>query len=1415
MKLRFTIYDLRFTIEKKSPPPVIAGRRACAGTHRQSSIINHKSRQGFALVITLILLSVTLIMAVAFLAISRRERGSVVTTTDSATARYAADAALANAEAQIISAVLATTNPYINNLLVSTNYINASGFQTAPPASYTSPTNVSYVYHNGNPLSYQDFEQNVANLLYLPRVPVFVPTNALGASDFRFYLDLNRNGKFEDSGMVTNLDNANNIIRDSLDNPVVNNQVGDPQWIGVLERPDAPHGPNNKFLARYAFIAMPADGTLDLNAIHNQALHGNITTGASGEVNPPSSGDDYFRNQGIGSWEINLAAFLADLNTNQWGQVVGSGPGAPIGSATYYQYNQLGNGNLGHAFEDARALLAYRYNNTFASLAFVPALFPSYPLTGGPVDLFPFGPTMTGTGMPFYNYSLNNSWPGADNTNHFFALTSDLFDPAKVGLNVATPGFIERLNQAGTNNSTYDRYTLYRMLAQLGTDSSPDAGKLNLNYDNLDPFVPGVNGPVYDTNGVASLTNFAAWTPLAFFTNAADRMLRLYTTNWFQADPSNYLATYYGIYTNYYYTDVGLNIHTNDPFGMGLTNLPLFGMTNQIPAFGLTNIPVYVNGQLVYRSAVQRVLQLAANIYDASTNSFYPSRFRPVFTKMIVATSATTSTTNVYVSGYTNQVTPIVRNNEFLTPDIAPPITAMDFASLSAAYNYNQPYLLNIYGVPWIIGAKKGFPNFNEFSMENSIQVTRKLQLTRTINPPPKAPSNYQTNQMYSMAITNFYGLECWNSYFNRSNYLGRTGNSGPVVIAVRNLSSMTLTNYSPYAVPNANAQTIYTTNWLTYTLPSWQSNQFVVPLNTNAAFFGYTNPVYVYKYNQFGSTANFLDVGIVPLPQFGFVVTNYLQVAIIDYSDPASGGQIVDYAELGPLTGSPRNINAEIADLANNGNTGLWSTNLSGGLTPQGVINQITTSRNGGTVPAEDAGEGKWSQVPVPGLPPGMSTSQQGEQAFFTAFFSSRNSAPYGNSTTLVTNLQDQVQAPYTPSRLRVQKVTWQANDPLVHYLASDLNDLNADTGIQNVLSGLDNLGVLNNRYQPWDGNPNLAGNKNKATPDFQPTITATNIWLKDSLVTSSAKWDFPTSKYPTVGWLGRVHRGTPWQTVYLKSGNVFSHTFAGKTGANVWQTWTGNLNTNDTTNSAPVQDQLLFDLFTTAINDNATRGRLSVNVAADPNDPAAGLAAWSALFSGMAVPTSLTNYTVINPAGTFGVPVPAGPPASPNSPFCLGYLVQNGTNGINDFRTTFKNPDGLVGAFEHVGNILAVPALTEQSPFLTGLNPDTQISDELYEWLPQQAMSLLRADGNPRYVIYCYGQTLKPAPNGVVTSGGQNYFGMVTNYQVVAETATRAVVQFRPVVVIVATNPVTHFAQMETNYSATLEQFNPLPPD
>ena len=45
--------------------------------------------------------------------------------------------------------------------------------------------------------------QNIANLLYNPRPPVFVVTNRLqpNSNEFRFYLDLNRNGRDDPNGL--------------------------------------------------------------------------------------------------------------------------------------------------------------------------------------------------------------------------------------------------------------------------------------------------------------------------------------------------------------------------------------------------------------------------------------------------------------------------------------------------------------------------------------------------------------------------------------------------------------------------------------------------------------------------------------------------------------------------------------------------------------------------------------------------------------------------------------------------------------------------------------------------------------------------------------------------------------------------------------------------------------------------------------------------------------------------------------------------------------------------------------------------------------------------------------------------------------------------------------------------------------
>jgi hypothetical protein len=618
-----------------------------------------------------------------------------------------------------------------------------------------------------------------------------------------------------------------------------------------------------------------------------------------------------------------------------------------------------------------------------------------------------------------------------------------------------------------------------------------------------------------------------------------------------------------------------------------------------------------------------------------------------------------------------------------------------------------------------------------------------------------------------------------------------------------------------------------------------WSAN-VVLPLNASGVLSTNAISIYVYNTHSFipaedpAITTNYVDKGIVPMPQFGLLTTNRLQVVMLD------GFHVIDYVQFaGP--DSSRNLNEEIADYdPSNPNVGLWNTNYFGAgvfpnVIPYGVANQVeyalNPQQNGVGVCLSISDDSTWRN------PPGGGTVGQ-EIASLNAFLNANHwgtgTDPNTGNSYSTSNLNLSVQVGFAPARIAYQYTSWQANDPLVHYVASDLNYTGAESsGLQtgthqwnNSTTNLpaNNLGQLNDRYQPWGKNLSVAN----------VDANACNPTYKDPLVRMSDNWDFPTNKFPTVGWLGRVHRGTPWQTVYLKAsdilGEIQNNTYVG---TNTWAQWTGDTNLTygqyfDAVNSAPVRDRLLFDLFTTAFNDNATRGTLSVN-----QDH---LAAWSALFSGLVVlsnnaPDSLRMSTVSQyqnppPSNSWMIIQPAGP-AWTNS--ALGQLV----NGINQTRANFTNADGLVGAFEHVGDILSVPQLTEQSPFLNWNDTVQQqngISDEMYEWLPQQTMSLLRCSGSPRYVIYCYGQTLKPAPNGIYTGSGQ-FFGMVTNYQVVSEIATRAVVRFDSMVtnfittniVYLGTNGVngvnyaTYWVSVPvvTNNNAVIESFNILPPD
>ena len=284
-----------------------------------------------------------------------------------------------------------------------------------------------------------------------------------------------------------------------------------------------------------------------------------------------------------------------------------------------------------------------------------------------------------------------------------------------------------------------------------------------------------------------------------------------------------------------------------------------------------------------------------------------------------------------------------------------------------------------------------------------------------------------------------------------------------------------------------------------------------------------------------------------------------------------------------------------------------------------------------------------------------------------------------------------------------------------------------------------------------------------------------AFDVALKDPGISRSDFWQFPTNRFATLGWLGRVHRGTPWQTVFLKSPGV---------DAAQWQQWTGNPNANDAVNTMPVKDRDLLDLFTTALNENATRGQLPINQT--------NLAAWSALFGGMVALSNSTPDAVLSqfPAGA-GFDPWVIDPAGANSISPVARLV----NAINDVRATNFN-----NAFTSLGQILAVPELSTNSPFLnlsSAVQLQSGLNDAVYEWLPQQILSLVRV-GEPRFVIYSYGQALHPADRSVLTSGP--FFGMCTNYQVTAEVVTRAVVRIEGA---------------PNNPHAVIESYNVLPPD
>ena len=749
-------------------------------------------------------------------------------------------------------------------------------------------------------------------------------------------------------------------------------------------------------------------------------------------------------------------------------------------------------------------------------------------------------------------------------------------------------------------------------------------------------------------------------------------------------------------------------INTDSPIGF-FTNVASRLLSEELNV-DLHRIQIYPTNQ--YTPAVHRLLQITANLYEATTNRYYddlqppmplPTVFRPIFNVVQTPTQ-----TNVYICDF-SEVTNAYEADAPLSVPYDLTIPAV-LASLSPGI-HSGVSAINVFGVPMIIGTKKGFPNFNEFYMESAFQLTRKLMVTRQSTnvpapPPPPSSSFFSYYEMFNLNLTNQFGVECWNSY--QSNY------TRPIDIYVTNFLVMTLTNdennfsYTTYLIAGGSLQFPNSSNaiWPGYTnIYAYLSpGSFQVLLATNFAAI----PVSMYRFNggnPFLSTNLNLPFetaptgfGPYPQPHWGLTVTNNLQVIMVDDVT----GRLIDCVLLsGP--NSSRDLFAEILSeydtIGSGNNTGYndqWDTNLIDGI-PLGIANQFVVSQGDGNP--------IWSQA----LWGDQKTAYDEMNAFraFTmgSWFVELTYPGYVPdlseiAAALMTNA---MQMPYTPEALVVQDTVWQVNDPFVHYMASDLINPTTGNGLQRYLNWPGNLGKLNQHYQPWGGNPS--------------TGIGTNLLaIKDPLVTCSDDWDFPESQPLNISWVGRIHRGTPWQTVYLKAPDILSYQsnfgIYGISGPNLWANWTGDTNVTAAAAMSPMQDWHLASLLACMFNTNDLGSLFSVNNP-DPN-------AWQGLLDGL---TALTNNVPdaqlqsLTPP-QFGIIVMSS--NSPQASIIASAVEATRTGQSGQF-------------FTDVGDILAIPQLTVNSPFLNwndNVQQQKGISDEAYEMIPSQLLPLLRTD-------------------------------------------------------------------------------------
>ena len=700
----------------------------------------------------------------------------------------------------------------------------------------------------------------------------------------------------------------------------------------------------------------------------------------------------------------------------------------------------------------------------------------------------------------------------------------------------------------------------------------------------------------------------------------------------------------------------------------------------------LGRLPVHPTNQ--YTPTLHRLLQVTANLYDATTTNDWPTVFRPLFR---------TDGSNVFIVGYRELTDAQLQDpavGVMLDPSDAvqlqriPPLGSPDQGALT------EPLVV---GIPEVIGAKKGLPNFNEFSLQTIVRVYRKLLLKKS------SPSVVTlTNQMYFISISNLCAVEVWNSYtstYPRGLKLSVAVNLTAVLSnqggAIYSRNDNFAASYPSLASTGWPMPALVSYDHRRYTVDSQNPSDFFVPLRTNVLFL----PTSQYRGTNTPSPLPLETAWPVaptgfPVPDLKLLLFARVRYSLVD----TELNRIIDCVNLDNLTQSIDLTTELFTESANDVMTGMWLTNrpqssARDDIPTTGVINQLRLCLGLTAVSISD-----WNNY---GLQP-MSSQDKAEA--IDVFRQFMGFSPLYPTNITYTGLA--METPFNPVRKLLVETTWQANDPLVHYTTSDLGRTSRETVIAPPSSTnnpvLANVGRLNWRTKPWGGNPNDVpvvrwGN----LPSWD--TNAFQLQIKDPLVWRSDDWDFPTNASLDLRWLGRVHRGTPWQTIYLKSAAVAPP---------LWQAWIGNWDASDALASQPTADWRLASLLVSLLNTNPPQHLLSVNASAPT--------AWLAAFDGLNVVTNTSSDTEFRDPRFIGRFAPLV--MDSNSPLATVIAA-----AISQMRS--QQPGQF---FRTIGDLLATPALTLASPWLnaTAVQQQLGLSDEAYEIIPEQLLPRLRPD-------------------------------------------------------------------------------------